>query len=109
VEDTVDRSLEIQIAQALMRWRLVERALHSRQPWSMEYNGVRVPASRFIRDGRVSFVGHFPPMCPLQDPDLIVVLYDGDEMVHCIPLEERLDEDGSQVWWDLLSRPVPVE
>jgi hypothetical protein len=101
--------LELAVARALMHWRLIERAVHSHEPWSMSYNGVTVGASRFIRSDRVSFVGHFPPLCPLHQPDLSVSLLCGDEPVRVISLTEPLDEDGAKVWWDLaLDKPVLV-
>jgi hypothetical protein len=101
--------LDLAVARALMHWRLIERAMHSHEQWSMSYNGVVVGATRFIRGDRVSFVGHFPPLCPLQQPEPQVTLLCGEEPVRVISLSEPLDEDGSQVWWDLtLDKPVPV-
>lgn len=101
--------LDIRVAQAMMRLRLVERALHSHGSWTMRYAGVEVPASRFIRADRVSFVAHFPPMCTLAEPVLSIDLLCDGEMLRCISLDDALAEDGSRVWWDLaLDEPVPA-
>lgn len=102
--------LAFDVSVALMRLRLIERALHDRGGWEMEYAGVRVPVSQFTRADRVSLVGHFPPVCPMSDdPGLAVCLYHRGEMVHVAALEQPLSEDGCQVWIDLaLDSSVPV-
>lgn len=102
-------ALDIRVAQALASLRLVERALHDHSAWSMEYAGVRVPVSRFIREDRVSFVGHFEPMCLIEDAPVEVGLYCEDQLVRMISLPEPISEDGGQVWFDLMiSTPVRV-
>src|SRR5262245_29985453 len=99
-------ALEFQVAQALLRWRLVERALHGHGVWAMTYNDLSVPVSRFIREGRVSLVSHFPPFCLIDEPDLRITLTyddgDGPEVMRVIGLDEPLDEEGCEVWVDML-------
>lgn len=103
-------SLDLTVAAALMRWRLIERALHDHKPWSMQYAGVTVPATRFIRADRISFVAHFPAMCPLTEPEYAVTLLCDGEPLRVLSIDEPLDEDGSRVWLDLaIQSPVPVE
>lgn len=101
--------LDLTVARALMRWRLMERAVHDRGSWSMRYAGITVPATRFIREDRVTLVAHFPAMCPLTEPDLRIDLLIDGEQVHAIALEDFLPEDGYQVQYDLMVfEPVPV-
>lgn len=95
-------ALEFQVAQALLRWRLVERALHGHGKWEMTYHGTSVPVVRFFREGRVSLVAHFPPLCVLDDPDLTITLTYDDEVLRVLTLEHPLDEEGCEVWVDLL-------
>lgn len=93
--------IAMDVAVALMRLRLVERALHDRGRWEMEYAGVRVPVTRIPREHCVSLVAHFPPLCYMEDPpDSVGILIDGD-LVHTIGLAAPLDEDGCEVWLDL--------
>ncbi len=102
--------LDLRVAQTLMRLRLIERALHGRGRWTMEYAGITVPVTSFVRGDRVSFVANFPAVCVMGDEPVLSVglLYDGD-LVWSIALEEALDEGGCQFWWDLaLPDPVPV-
>jgi hypothetical protein len=74
----------------------------------MSYNGTSVPVTRFIREGKVSLVGHFPPLCMLDEqPDLAITLSYEGEVQRVIPLGEPLDEDGCEVWIDMVvSEPV---
>lgn len=104
-----DNVLDLEVARAVMRLRQIERALHDSGPWQMCANGVTVPATRFIRADRISFVSHFPPMCPLDhEPERpIVLLCRGEEVA---VRTEALHEDGCEVWWDLAlaDAPAPV-
>ena len=100
-------ALDIRVASALMRLRLIERALHGRGEWSMEYAGVTAPVCRFVRNDRVSLVAHFPPLCLLDDPPLAVSLFEDGDLVHVLPLAEPLCESGASVWLDV-AIPDPV-
>lgn len=105
----MSETLDLKVAAALMRLRLIERALHDRGEWSMEYAGARVPVSRFHREHCISFVAHFDAMCPIGDAPRSLDLYSGEDLVRVIPLEDSLPEDGCTVWWDLsLHTPVSV-
>lgn len=100
--------LDMRVGVALMRLRLLERAIHDRGVWEMEYAGVKTPVSRFVREDRVSLVAHFPAMCPLtQSGQPQVGLYIDGELVRAFPLSAPLDEEGAEVWCDLvLETPV---
>src|SRR5262245_46816288 len=102
-------TLDFQVAQALLRWRLVERALHGHGVWLMTYHDISVPVIRFIREGRVSLVGHFPALCVLDEPDLTITLSYEGEVLRVLPLAQPLDEDGCEVWAAMMvGTPVPT-
>lgn len=102
--------LDLMVARAQAQLRLVEHALHNPGPWTMEYEGVSVPVSKFVREHAISFVAHFPPLCPLSDePDLRINLYCRGHLMTVIALEGPLDEDGAEYWYDIeVVQPTPV-
>jgi hypothetical protein len=100
--------LDLKVGAALMRLRLIERALHDRGSWEMEYAGTRVPLSRFLKDDRVIMVAHFPAMCPLDPQEAVSIMVNG-EHVWTVALDEPLPEDGCSLYYDMaLQDPVLV-
>ena len=85
-------AMESTISSALMRWRFIERALHSQNQWSMEYSGVRVSAERRINDGAIILVAEFPAVCLTEVVSLAVTIFDGEDPAKVFVLDEALDE-----------------
>lgn len=101
--------LDLAVARGVTRWRLAERALHDHGRWTFRYHGVEVDAFQFRRKDRISFVGHFPPMCLTGAPELIVELLLDGEVQRVIDLDEPLDEDGAEFWFDIMiDTPIQV-
>jgi hypothetical protein len=103
-------AIDIEVSRALFAMRRLERALHDSGPWEISYAGVTVPAVRFIRRDRVTFVCHFPAMCWVEHPeDPTMTLLCAGEMVDAMPIE-HIGDGEMEFRWDIsISGAQPVK
>jgi hypothetical protein len=95
-------TLDLAVARAVSWARLLETALHSRQPWFIDVGGVRIPAERIEHDWGVSFVATFESVPSGADT---AVLFEGDSMRAVRPFDPP--SSGFEVTWDLsVEEPV---
>lgn len=59
--------LDLAAAQAVVRARLLERAVHDPGPWAIRIGEVTVEAVRIRTPRRVAFVAHFDELPPHRD------------------------------------------
>lgn len=90
--------LDLLVAEAVFRVRLIERALHDAGPWSIRYGGQDAPAVRMIAADRVIFRAHFPGVCWISDPDETATLLCGGESVSIRPIEPPQDGEFTMEW-----------
>ena len=102
-------TLDFRIAQAAFAARRMERALHDPGPWEISYQGIRVPAVRFIHSDRITFVGHFPEMCWVDVPDSpSMSLLCRGEVVDARPVEHFGDGAFEFRWGMSIAPAQPV-
>lgn len=99
--------MQLRVAAALMQWRLIERALHEKDGWTMEAAGVRVPAEVVVLDSEVRFSAEFPSVCFLDDAPSLVALYCGDDLLRVIDTDV-FEIGGNIVEWTMSMVPVPA-
>lgn len=93
-------TLDFAVAQAVMRARQIERALHDDGPWSFRFGGVTYPAVRWIGADRVIFRAHLPEQCWIGEPNPSLDLMCRGDVVGSRRIE--VPEDGaSAVEWVL--------
>lgn len=72
--------LDFMAAQAVARAKLLERACHDPGPWSIEVQGVHVPAIKVRTPSRVVFLASFPDLCWVEPPE-VAWLYCAGELI----------------------------
>jgi hypothetical protein len=98
--------LDLLVAEAVFRVRLIERALHDAGPWSMRYGGFDAPAVRLIAADRVIFRAHFPDVCWISDPGPTVLLLCDGETVSVQSIGRPEDGEFTMEWEIALPEPV---
>lgn len=92
--------LDFAVAQAIFRAQQIERALHDRGPWTMEWAGHTVPACRLIGKREITFLAHFPEHCYLAEPEPTMTLLCRGQVVGTRTID--FPGDGAfQVEWRL--------
>lgn len=89
--------LDVMASRVVYAARVFERAVNDHGPWSIEYQGVRVPAMRHLEDHRVTFTADLP----IQEMGLVTVgLYCNDELLSVRELTvDEVFEDGLAIDW----------
>lgn len=97
--------LEYRVARMVHRAHTAERVLHDKGPWSVEWRDMTVPATREIRQGAVAFSFSLPEVCYLTDPEGMIFLRSGEEIVTSRPLALPGD-GGHEITWEFSLTPV---
>ena len=92
--------LETTVAQTVMAARLLERALHEPEGWTLALSGVEAPAERTLTDDGVTFSASLPATCWLDREDPCLVLRYRDQVLGVQPVEHPGD-GGFDVEWHL--------
>jgi hypothetical protein len=99
-------SLDLAVARALHGVKLLERAVHEPNGWSIEVGGLRAPAAREVRGDRVVFRTALPELPFRSTPDTVTLLHDGEPLA---VREYDVETEGRRVLWALqLVDPVGV-
>lgn len=100
--------MENMISSALMRYAFFERALHSQGAWTMEHQGVSVPAERVFHDLSIEVVADFPAFCHLDaEPSRLFTICEDGEPVRTFVIDLPLPESGGEVALEV-ALPDPV-
>lgn len=71
---------EVGLASAITMLHALEKGVHDSGPWTMDLDGVRLPAMRVVTEYGVSFVTEFPEMNFSGETSLLT-LFCGQDMV----------------------------
>jgi hypothetical protein len=75
-------TLDFAVSRAVTQSRLLERALHSRAPWSISIGEISSAATRFQHDNGVDFTAFFTDV----SPDInMVALFEGETLLSVKP------------------------
>lgn len=99
--------LDIAVARAVARAKLLERAVHDSGPWEIEINGMRFPAVKVKSDVRVLFLTHIPQMCFVTAPEF-AQLYCRGELVGSRQIITPLEGSYSIQWALSVDEPSPI-
>lgn len=90
-------SLDLVVAQAVRRVRILECAVHDRGPWYLKWGPHYVEAQRTLTATSVVFSATFPESCYLVRPQTLE-LYCRDELVSVRALTDPGDIEFDVAW-----------
>lgn len=89
--------LEQVVSSVLYRLTILEKALHSTDPWFLSVGADKVSADRVVTNDGVIFRATFDPHSAADVP--IVSLWCGDDLQGARPLPRTSGDDGIEVEW----------
>lgn len=103
--------IELDAAQALWAARMLEVAVHDGGPWTFEWGGIEIPASKQITAEGVVFVGVFPDVCYIERPKDGMLLKCKGTIVGMrrVKEDEHPGDTGFVMTWAVLARKAPVD
>lgn len=101
-------TLEFAVAQAAFRARQMERALHDRGPWTIQWGAFTVPACRLIGEREIRFLAHFPAHCYLAPVDGPALLLCRGEVVGTKHIEHPGDAEFELEWSLAIQDSIPA-
>lgn len=90
-------ALESQVSRALMRLRLIERALHDQDGWGIHCEGVIALATVEVDESTVRIIATLPGLCSIGDDLPIVDITKDGEFIWTTRLDGPLGESGTDV------------
>jgi hypothetical protein len=91
-------AIEIAVSRAVTRIHALERAVHDSGPWTMDLDGLIVPAQRIVGEHGVRFLAHFPQ----NFSDRPIILRSGEEEVWASSAPIPMSMNGFEVALELL-------
>lgn len=93
-------ALEAQVSKALMRLRMIERAIHDQQGWTLHCAGMSAPATIEVTGDLLRITGTLPGACTIGDEFPIVDIAKDGEQVWSVRLDGHLGEQGTEVGYE---------